>query len=522
MTKSKSNYKTGSATPEVMAIGKMSFVGNIIPNEWYDKIKLESGKPDMVAIIILSEIVYWYRPTEVRSEKGNDYRYDKKFESDILRKSYNDLSDKFGFSTKQIREALKRLESMGVAERVFRTLTMGKTPIPNVMFIKIFPEQILKLSDATEDQTHPSLEGNTPITEEGYPSPKGNISDLQGNDCDYRKGKTNIQRLHSKISSKTTEEGNPPKPASSPLASAIHPSPHPAAAALALSTEPTQQPKEVTQSGESLAAVTVDPTISGVDGLATVTNGRSPLNANEGVTAEPEALGEENRSPLTSESVDGEPGKLTGEITSSLKAEKTVEAATQTETSSETQAETDEIDAIIHKRSKIQNGYDSSAKCDQKFDVIYPSGDWGYANGRYLRSTEGQVLLRLLAKYGVAIERWEEFLWYWADASNFANWRSQAGYNQKTKVEQFNNIKNAVKRLANDPERLDDLSGSVEGFVSRLRLAEHNKLRRQQQPVPVQPVDDGRRQWSREEIESRLAAAKQAQLESQEEGAIAG
>ena len=48
-------------TSTVDAIGKMNFQGHTIPHSWYDCIKLPSGKTDMVAIALLSDIVYWYR-----------------------------------------------------------------------------------------------------------------------------------------------------------------------------------------------------------------------------------------------------------------------------------------------------------------------------------------------------------------------------------------------------------------------------------------------------------------------------
>ena len=50
-------------------IGNFYFSGNIIPETWFYTIVNESGKPNMLAINILADIVYWYRPTEVRDEK---------------------------------------------------------------------------------------------------------------------------------------------------------------------------------------------------------------------------------------------------------------------------------------------------------------------------------------------------------------------------------------------------------------------------------------------------------------------
>lgn len=42
----------------VDAIGQMNITGNVVPTSWFSKIKLDSGRPDTVAIIVLSELLY--------------------------------------------------------------------------------------------------------------------------------------------------------------------------------------------------------------------------------------------------------------------------------------------------------------------------------------------------------------------------------------------------------------------------------------------------------------------------------
>ncbi|MBL9029318.1 MAG: hypothetical protein JNK42_02465, partial [Caedimonas sp.] len=72
-----------SSTVEVMK--NLHLEGNIIPMEWFGHLKFGSGKPDMNAILILSDIVYWYRPVVVRDEQTGMVRgYRKKFKSDLL------------------------------------------------------------------------------------------------------------------------------------------------------------------------------------------------------------------------------------------------------------------------------------------------------------------------------------------------------------------------------------------------------------------------------------------------------
>ena len=46
----------------VDAMGSINISGNIIPAVWYRTITKENGKPYLLAIVILADIVYWYRP----------------------------------------------------------------------------------------------------------------------------------------------------------------------------------------------------------------------------------------------------------------------------------------------------------------------------------------------------------------------------------------------------------------------------------------------------------------------------
>lgn len=50
-------------------IGEIAITGNIIPQMWYETLKKDDGKPYFQAIVILADIVYWYKPVEVRDEK---------------------------------------------------------------------------------------------------------------------------------------------------------------------------------------------------------------------------------------------------------------------------------------------------------------------------------------------------------------------------------------------------------------------------------------------------------------------
>ena len=109
---------TGNAA--VDALADMNISGNITPANWYKTILRDNGKPYLLAICILSEIVYWYRPVEVRDEhSGMIIGYRKKFREDMLQKSYNDLAEQFGESKRSVKAAFDRLEELGIIHRDF-------------------------------------------------------------------------------------------------------------------------------------------------------------------------------------------------------------------------------------------------------------------------------------------------------------------------------------------------------------------------------------------------------------------
>ena len=55
----------------VDAIAGMNISGNMIHKNWYKNVIKENGKPYLLAIQILAEIVYWYKPSEEKDEHGN-------------------------------------------------------------------------------------------------------------------------------------------------------------------------------------------------------------------------------------------------------------------------------------------------------------------------------------------------------------------------------------------------------------------------------------------------------------------
>ncbi|MEK5125210.1 DnaD domain-containing protein [Bacillus sp. FSL R9-9492] len=145
----------------VLQIGQMNFRGNVIDHGWFKTITLDNGKPNVVAISILGEVVYWYKPTEVRDEHSNNVRYKQKFKADTLQKSYQQFADSFGFTKRQVKDACDYLKDRGLVRIEFRTVFANGTRCNNVMFIEPVPEEIQKISILYwENSTPPTLERN--------------------------------------------------------------------------------------------------------------------------------------------------------------------------------------------------------------------------------------------------------------------------------------------------------------------------------------------------------------------------
>lgn len=122
--------------------------GNITPISWFRNILTGSGKPDVVAIILLSDIVYWYTPVMTRDEHTGDViGIQQKFQADKLQKTYQEYADIFGFSKNQIKNAIDNLVSQNLITREFRHIKTGSgLAITNVMYIEPNIENIVKIS----------------------------------------------------------------------------------------------------------------------------------------------------------------------------------------------------------------------------------------------------------------------------------------------------------------------------------------------------------------------------------------
>ena len=145
-------YTTGNAI--VDAMGELRISGNVIAETWYKTIVKESGKPNLRAILFLSDIVYWYRPKEERDEATGDLMgYSKKFRADLLQRSYKELAEHFGCSKGEAQATIADLERLGVVKRVFRTEVRNGVRSNNIMYLALDVDVLRKLTYPQDDET---------------------------------------------------------------------------------------------------------------------------------------------------------------------------------------------------------------------------------------------------------------------------------------------------------------------------------------------------------------------------------
>lgn len=156
------NLASGNSMVDAMGMFNMS--GNIIPQIWYKTITKTTGKPYLLAITLLSDIVYWYRPAEVRDEaSGQIIGWHKKFKGDMLQKTYQQYADLFGESKRSVKAALDRLEELGVIWKEFRDIDCGNgLTMYNLMYIALDVDVLTSLTFPEKRMKSPKTQGAVP------------------------------------------------------------------------------------------------------------------------------------------------------------------------------------------------------------------------------------------------------------------------------------------------------------------------------------------------------------------------
>jgi len=146
-----------------LGVEELLLCGNIVDNGWIENLRYSNGSPNFSAIMILSEIIYWYKPTKIKSKTIEDvWEYKKKFKADKLQKSYDALGKRFGLTKRQVKAACDFLKNLGLITIEFRVIQVEGQNIPNVMFIEPVLENIKKITGRPNVKA-PTIERNIPL-----------------------------------------------------------------------------------------------------------------------------------------------------------------------------------------------------------------------------------------------------------------------------------------------------------------------------------------------------------------------
>ena len=143
--------------------------GNVTPRAWYASPSLQhaNGKPNLVAITLLADILFWYRPFEVRIEgAGTGTEYRQKFAADKLRMHYKSWGDGFGFTQRQVEDAMAFLREKGLVTVETRAVATAVGIIPNCAFIEPVFDKLRLVTHPPDDP------GYLPRPPAPYPFPR--------------------------------------------------------------------------------------------------------------------------------------------------------------------------------------------------------------------------------------------------------------------------------------------------------------------------------------------------------------
>ena len=203
---------TRTTTPIIDAISKIHITGNITPRQWYKRItiKMRNGntKPDLYAINLLSEILYWYRPMEVRDESTGEFiGYKRRFDGEYLQRSYASIGNMFGVSKDTAKDTVDRMKAMGLVGTIVKDIQdRHGNMMFNALHIYPIPEAIAELASSDcDDCSFEVLARPSPVRGGGQVSHRG------GGQVSY----TNTESTVTETTKEKEEIGNFPR---SPLA----------------------------------------------------------------------------------------------------------------------------------------------------------------------------------------------------------------------------------------------------------------------------------------------------------------
>ena len=148
MSENQRGYPLTKSDTTVLDLGHMAIEGNILPPQWLRHLTFENGKPYTIAAVLLSDVVYWYRPIWPRDEvTGQPLPPRKKFKADKIQRSYDAYVQMYGFTKGQVTEAFHYLEKQGLVNLNFRTINTPNGKLGNVLFIGLNIQRLAEITN---------------------------------------------------------------------------------------------------------------------------------------------------------------------------------------------------------------------------------------------------------------------------------------------------------------------------------------------------------------------------------------
>lgn len=170
----KQNTEKGFALESelVRKLGTMHISGDIIPPQFFDVIRFPAtdktaSKPDLSAILILSNLIYWFRPIRPEDpQTGKPLAWRQRFKGEWLERDLMFWVEKFGLTKRQVKDACARLKKSDWVDSKQKPKTLGGSNIlfkPNIekIYFTLFPESretFERLSEKAERRLNVSRE----------------------------------------------------------------------------------------------------------------------------------------------------------------------------------------------------------------------------------------------------------------------------------------------------------------------------------------------------------------------------
>ena len=158
---------TTNTTPTVDLIGKIRLTGNIVPSLWFEHITYSTPKgkvkTNYLALLILSDLVYWYTPKIQKHEHtGQIIAISKRFKNNKLQRSYKQYAKMLNTEERTVKASVDLLVKLGILTREFRNITLdtGLT-LANVMYLEPIPNAILHITHNTAPYVPPPTKNCT-------------------------------------------------------------------------------------------------------------------------------------------------------------------------------------------------------------------------------------------------------------------------------------------------------------------------------------------------------------------------